>query len=69
MGCLGEFLDRATCLEHIVYVTCDAATFARDLGVAAGRGFGLRTVQPLDLFPHTPHVELLALLGRSAHGP
>ena len=48
--------------RRIVYVSCDAATFARDLKVFLSRGFSLSHMEILDLFPMTEHVELIALL-------
>lgn len=50
--------------EKIVYVSCNTATFARDLGQLLKAGYDLRTVQPVDMFPHTAHIELVALLSR-----
>ncbi len=50
--------------EKIVYVSCNTATFARDLGVLLKAGYDLRTVQPVDMFPHTAHIELVSLLSR-----
>lgn len=50
--------------EKIVYVSCNVSTFARDLGVLLKNGYDLRTVQPVDMFPHTAHIELVALLQR-----
>ena len=47
------------------YIACDVATFARDLSALLDAGFRLEEVQPLDLFPHTPHLELLARLARA----
>lgn len=52
-------------LRRLVYVSCDPATFARDAGYLTHSGYRLRRVQPVDLFPQTPHVELVALLDRS----
>lgn len=46
----------------IVWVSCDAATFARD--VKSLSHYQLRRVVPLDLFPQTPHIETVALLTR-----
>ena len=46
----------------IVYVSCNAATFARDLGAFLKAGYELRTVQPIDMFPHTAHVEMVSVL-------
>ena len=48
--------------DRIVYVSCNTATFARDLGDFLKGGYELRTVQPVDLFPHTAHIETVALL-------
>ena len=45
-----------------VYVSCDPATFARDLRECAAAGLRVASVQPFDLFPQTHHVEGLALL-------
>ena len=51
--------------DRIVYVSCDVATLARDL--AAFRALGYRTTRavPVDLMPHTDHVEVVALLERA----
>ncbi len=50
--------------QKVVYVSCNTATFARDLGEFLKAGYELRTVQPVDLFPHTAHIETVALLQR-----
>lgn len=59
---------RESLIEHkadkVVYVSCNTATFARDLGDFLKAGYELRTVQPVDLFPHTAHIETVALLQR-----
>ena len=49
--------------ERIVYVSCNPATQARDLQVLC-QDYDLRVVQPVDMFPHTPHVENVVLLTR-----
>lgn len=61
---LGACLALAPVLETVVYISCDVATWARDLRQALAAGFALAAVQPLDLFPHTPHVELMSVLRR-----
>lgn len=49
----------------IVYVACDPAALARDARVLADHGYGLRAAQPLDLFPMTHHVEVVARFART----
>ena len=49
---------------RIVYLSCDPATWARDLARFADRGYSVQRVQGFDLFPQTPHVEVLATLIR-----
>ncbi len=48
--------------KKIVYVSCDPATLARDVRRLSVMGFALRSLQPLDMFPQTSHVEVVALL-------
>lgn len=48
--------------RRIVYVSCDPATFARDLKILNAGGFELADLRVFDLFPMTEHVELVGLL-------
>ena len=52
--------------RRLVYVSCDAATFARDLKIFLGNGFSLAQLRIFDLFPMTEHAELVALLDSPA---
>lgn len=48
--------------DRVVYVSCNPETFAADITWLRELGYELKTVQPVDLFPHTVHVEVVSLL-------
>jgi 23S rRNA (uracil1939-C5)-methyltransferase len=48
----------------IVYVSCDSATLARDLKLLCNDLYKIECVQPVDMFPHTTHVETVCLMSR-----
>src|ERR1041384_1974035 len=47
--------------EKIVYVSCNPSTQARDAKQLTEAGYSLQAVQPVDMFPHTDHIEAVAL--------
>lgn len=63
-GCDEELLK--TILEYnpkrVVYVSCNPGTLARDLRILEDGGYRTQEVQPVDMFPHSSHVECCALL-------
>jgi 23S rRNA (uracil1939-C5)-methyltransferase len=65
-GCAAETLAAAAAAspERIVCVSCDAATLARDVKFLSAKGFTFIEATPVDMFPHTPHIETVALLRR-----
>ena len=61
--CLQTILGAAP--RRIIYVSCDPATLARDLRVLTDGGYEIRAVQPVDMFPHSIHVETVVLMSRN----
>ena len=65
-GCSKETLDAIVTIgpKRLVYVSCDPSTLARDVAYLNEKGFRLEKVQPVDMFPHTNHVETVVLMSK-----
>jgi len=50
---------------RIVYVSCDVPTLARDAQRLLADGYRLSSLEALDMFPNTPHVECVAVFDRT----
>ncbi|ARK28736.1 23S rRNA (uracil(1939)-C(5))-methyltransferase RlmD [Halalkalibacter krulwichiae] len=63
-GCDEELLDTILSMKpkRVVYVSCNPATLARDLKILEAGGYLTKEVQPVDMFPHSTHVECVAQL-------
>lgn len=61
---IAQLQAKKSSIKTILYISCDLATFTRDAQALIKEGFNLILVQPVDMFPQTPHVELLARFAR-----
>ena len=52
-------------IEKIVYISCNPATFARDIKILTENGYVLKKITPVDMFPQTSHIEVVGLLEKS----
>lgn len=50
--------------ERVVYISCCVETLARDLAFLCKGGYKVKKIQPVDMFPHTNHTEVVCLLSR-----
>jgi len=67
-GCGATVIDRVTARlqpARLVYVSCDPESLARDLARITARGYTIDSLQPVDMFPHTPHIETVVVLDRA----
>jgi 23S rRNA (uracil1939-C5)-methyltransferase len=68
-GCQPSVIDRVFGERGpatVVYVSCDPQSLARDLTRITASGYGIDSMQPVDMFPHTPHIETVVVLTRPA---
>ena len=56
--------DQAFLSSAVTYVSCNPETLARDLLFLTKRGYRVKKIQPVDMFPHTNHVETVVLLSK-----
>ena len=65
-GCAQNMLSAISSLQNIrlVYVSCNANTLCRDLSILVKNGFEIKKVQPIDMFPHTRHIECVVTLDK-----
>lgn len=51
-------------IPNLLYVSCNPETLARDLSLLTESGYKLENLTPVDFFPHTAHLEVVASLSR-----
>ena len=51
--------------KRVVYISCDPETLARDLGILQANHYRVEQIQPVDMFPHTQHIECVVGLIRT----
>jgi 23S rRNA (uracil1939-C5)-methyltransferase len=67
-GCKASVIDRLfgqRIPTRSVYVSCSPESLARDLARITSWGYTIESMQPVDMFPHTPHIETVAVLDRT----
>lgn len=63
-GCEKELLEAIVELgpEKIVYISCNPSSMSRDMKLLVANGYEIKEVQPVDMFPHTGHIESVVLI-------
>lgn len=66
-GCQTEAIDSLIRLapRNVVYVSCDPNTLARDLKLLCKGSYSINSIQPIDMFPQTHHVETIVILEKT----
>lgn len=69
-GSTSKFLEAASAMapERIVYISCNPKTQLRDVTQLKDNGYKVEAVQPVDMFPHTPHIECIVSLRKGSLG-
>ncbi len=70
-GSTPEFLAAACALapQRIVYISCNPTTQARDVRQLVDSGYEIKAIRPVDMFPHTDHIESIVMLEKRASEP
>ena len=70
-GSTPEFLEAACQLapQRIVYISCNPTTQARDVRQLVEGGYEIKAIRPVDMFPHTNHIESIVMLEKQATEP
>ena len=65
-GSSKKFIDSlvSSAPERVVYISCNPETLARDLDMLTRKGYKVRKICPVDMFPHTNHIETVCLLSK-----
>lgn len=63
-GSTRKFIDSLAAMrpKKVVYISCNPETLARDLALLTKKGYAVRRICPVDMFPHTNHIETVVLL-------
>jgi tRNA/tmRNA/rRNA uracil-C5-methylase (TrmA/RlmC/RlmD family) len=62
VGVMGALAGHGSTLRRIVYVSCDPASFSRDIRALLDEGWSIASLRAFDIFPMTEHVELVGAL-------
>ena len=66
-GCDKKVLELISKLtDSIIYVSCNPQTLSRDIKILEEKGFACKKIQPVDMFPHSYHIECVALIEKMA---
>ena len=65
-GSTPQFLDSVARMapKRVVYVSCNPETLARDLALLTKKGYRVESSTPVDMFPHSEHIEVVCALSR-----